>query len=81
MCLDCFRAEKEVFSDLAIRPAIDDEPRYLPLALCQRLDTDCIGLAGLGATMDVVAELSQFVLRLVAIANRAASVEFRGRLL
>lgn len=54
-------AEEEGRGDLGIRPAIDDEPRDLLLALRQRFDTDRIRLAGLRSPMHVAAEPAQLV--------------------
>jgi hypothetical protein len=54
MRLDRLRAEEERFGDLRVRPAVDDEPRDLKFARCQRLDAGSVGLAGLCASVDVL---------------------------
>ena len=71
--LDRFRAEEQALGDLRVRPAVDDEPGDLLLALCQSGDAGRVALAGLRPPMDAAAEQPQLVIRRVAVAARTAA--------
>ena len=74
-------AEKEGLRDLGIRPAIDDEPGNLLLALGQRGDTDRIAVATPRTPMNATAKEAQLVVCRVAVAARPAGMErARGQL-
>ena len=75
--LDRLLANDQLGGDLAVRPAVHDEPCHLKLALRQRLDAGRVALARTRATVDVVAERSQLRFRVVAVPQRAAGVEVR----
>src|SRR4051794_12196669 len=79
--LDGLGAEEERSGDLGVRFSVDHETRDLELALRERPDSDAVGLSGACSSVDAVTELSQFALRLVAVAQRAALVEFGDRAL
>ena len=46
VCFDRFLAERQLYGDLAVRPAIDDEPRDLELTFRQRLDAEWLAVTG-----------------------------------
>ena len=73
--LDCLPAEEQLRSDLSVGLAVDDEACDLEFAFGQRLDAGRVGLARLGAPVDVVSEFPQLAFSLVAVAQGAAGVE------
>jgi hypothetical protein len=79
--LDSLLAEEQLRGDLRIRLAVGDQPCHLEFAFGQRLQSGLVRLARARASVDGMAELSQLPFRVVAVAQRAAGVEFRGRAL
>src|SRR6516165_1796693 len=73
--LDGFLAQVQFRGDLRVGLAVDDEPCYLQFTSGEGLDACPVGLAWLGAPVGTLAELSQFSLRALAVAPRAAGVE------
>src|SRR3954464_10526654 len=78
MRFDGFDAEEQLGGDLGVGLAGDDKPRDLQLTLGERLEAAAIWYAGPRAPVDVMALLSQFALRLVALAHGAAGGEAGG---
>ena len=60
MGLDRLLAQEQLGGDLGIGSAVDDESRYLDLALGQRVDASPVELAGARAPMGPMAELPEF---------------------
>src|SRR3954449_4206442 len=81
MRFDGFHAEEQLGGDLGVGLAGDDKPRDLQLTLGERLEAAAIWYAGPCAPVDVIPLLSQFALRLVALAYRAAGGEAGGGVL
>src|SRR5664279_2608824 len=76
MRLNRLLTEIELGSDFAVGLAVDDQSRDLELALGERFDPGPVRLSRSRAPVDVVSEVSEFLLGSIAIAHRAAALQF-----
>jgi hypothetical protein len=70
--LDGLWAEEQRGCDLGVGLTVDDQPRNFELALRERGDADTVGFSRACASVDAMAQLSQFALCLVPVAQREA---------
>src|SRR5450755_385479 len=78
MRLDRLLTEIELSGDLAVGPAVDDQPRDLELALGERFDPGRVCLPRSRAPVDVLPEPSKLTLGSVTVSRRAVPLQLSG---